>query len=194
MTTRLASSFPIAPAVLVLVSACGHHGTATPPPSAAPVAPVEPATASRPSPTPSHELAKPPADPAPTKEPAQAATEPPPKDVVGKIQANLAKARRGRALTDITVIESALENYAINNSGRYPDSLEPLITPDLNGATYMKAQVLPKDPWDRDYVYEPPSPGNPVPKIYTLGRDGRAGGTGEDADVDNISIRDEAPR
>jgi general secretion pathway protein G len=195
MTTRLTSSFPIAPAVLVLLSACGHHETSSPPPSAASVAPVEPATAPRPPPTPVLELAKPPADPVPAKKPeADAAKSALAPSVTKDVSDKLAAAKLGRVKVDIVSIESALENYAINNSGRYPDTLEPLVTPDVNGATYLRAKVLPKDAWDRDYLYDPPSPGNPLPKIYSLGRDGRTGGTGEDADVDNISIRNEEPR
>jgi general secretion pathway protein G len=60
----------------------------------------------------------------------------------------------------------------------------------VHGATYLRNAKLPVDPWDHAYVYEPPEPGNPEPRIYTLGRDGMVGGTGEDADVDNASIRD----
>ncbi len=189
MTCRLSSSFSI---VLVLVSACGRHETATVPLSATPAGHVEPATASMPPPTRVHELAMPPADPVVPEKPAPVA-EPPPKDVVGKVQANLAAAKLGRTKSDIVSIESALADYAINNSGRYPDSLVVLVTPDVNGATYLRSTVLPKDAWERDYVYEPPSPGMPGPKIYTLGRDGRSGGTGEDADVDNVSIREGVP-
>lgn len=95
----------------------------------------------------------------------------------------------GRTKSDIVSIESALENYAINNSMRYPDSLVPLITPDVNGATYLRRKEMLVDAWDRAYVYDPPEPGRPNPRIYTLGRDGVPGGIGEDADVDNESIR-----
>lgn len=97
----------------------------------------------------------------------------------------------GKTKADIVSIESALENYAINNSMRYPDSLVPLITPDVNGATYLRRKEMLVDPWDRAYVYDPPELGRPNPRIYTLGRDGLPGGIGEDADVDNESIRNE---
>lgn len=102
-----------------------------------------------------------------------------------------AAARLGKTKSDIVSIESAVENFAINNSMRYPHTLEVLITPDENGATYLRRKEILVDPWNRAYVYEPPEPGRPSPRIYTLGRDGRPGGTGEDADVDNESIRGE---
>jgi len=109
--------------------------------------------------------------------------------VVRNVMKNLSSAMGGKAQSDIVAIESALEEYAINNSGRYPDSLEPLVTPDVNGHTYLKGTSLPKDPWRNEYQYEPPGPGQPLPRIYTLGKDMQPGGEGDDRDVDNIMIR-----
>jgi len=105
-----------------------------------------------------------------------------------------AQVQRGRATVDIVKIESALENYAINNSMRYPDTLEVLVTPDVNGETYLRATALPKDPWGNDYLYEPPEQGQPQPRILCLGADGREGGVGEDADLDNVTIRGDSPK
>jgi general secretion pathway protein G len=45
-------------------------------------------------------------------------------------------------------------------------------------------RVLPADPWGRPYIYQ--APGVESPKgydLYTLGKDGKPGGTDEDADV-----------
>ncbi len=109
--------------------------------------------------------------------------------VVTNVMKNLGQAMGGKVKTDITTIESALENYAINNSGKYPDSLEALITPDVNGQAYLKQSSIPKDPWKNEYQYEPPAPGQPRPKIYTLGKDMQPGGEGDDRDVDNEMIR-----
>ena len=81
--------------------------------------------------------------------------------------------------------------HAINNSGKYPDSLEVLCTPDSNGHTYLQGyKSIPKDPWKNEYLYEPPHTGQPLPRIYTLGKDGQPGGEGEDADIDNFTIRE----
>lgn len=109
--------------------------------------------------------------------------------VVTNVMKNLGQAMGGKVANDLVAIESALENYAINNSGRYPDSLEPLVTPDVNGHTYLKGTILPRDPWKNEYQYEPPGPGQPQPKIYTLGKDMQPGGEGDDRDVDNIMVR-----
>ena len=40
------------------------------------------------------------------------------------------------------------------------------------------------DPWGRPYVYVAPGVENPTSyDLYTLGRDGKAGGADEDADI-----------
>ena len=109
--------------------------------------------------------------------------------VVTNVMKNLGQAMGGKVKTDIVTIESALENYAINNSMRYPESLEPLVTPDVNGHTYLKGTVLPKDPWKNEYQYDPPGPGQPLPRIYTLGKDMAPGGEGDNRDIDNVMIR-----
>src|SRR5262249_37774895 len=45
-------------------------------------------------------------------------------------------------------------------------------------------QVLPLDPWGRPYVFIAPGIANPNGyDLYTLGKDGKPGGTGEDADI-----------
>jgi general secretion pathway protein G len=105
--------------------------------------------------------------------------------------ANMAGARLGKVKADIVSIEAALENYAINNSGRYPDTLVVLVTPDVNGETYLRTTKPLKDPWGNEYLYDAPSQLASAVRVYTLGRDGKVGGAGEDADVDNASIRDE---
>ncbi len=109
--------------------------------------------------------------------------------VVPNVLQRLATAFTGKVKADIVAIESALEEYAINNSGRYPESLEALVTPDVNGHTYLKQTSLPKDPWKNEYVYERPGPGQPYARIATLGKDMQPGGEGEDRDIDNLMIR-----
>lgn len=98
--------------------------------------------------------------------------------------------QRAKVKVDIMAIDSALREYAMNNAGKYPDSLDPLITPDANGQKYLQMNKLPKDPWNNEYGYEPPAPGNPNPRIFTYGKDGMQGGEGDDADIDIDMIRD----
>ena len=111
--------------------------------------------------------------------------------VVPNVIQRIGTAYRGKVKADIITIESALDEYAINNGMKYPDSLEALVTPDVNGQTYIKQLKIPRDPWKNEYLYDPPGPGQPQARVYTYGKDGQAGGEGDDADIDNISIREE---
>lgn len=99
-------------------------------------------------------------------------------------------ASRKKAAVDIGALENALDEFAINNGGKYPDGLEALVTPDVNGQTYLKQTKVPKDPWSNEYLYDPPGPGQPRPRIYSYGKDGQSGGEGDDGDIDNTTIRD----
>ena len=101
----------------------------------------------------------------------------------------LRKAFQDKAEIDILAIDSALQEYAISNNTRYPESLEELVTPDENGYRFLKQMKVPVDPWGNEYGYEPPGSGRPDPRIFTLGRDGAPGGDGEDTDISNITLR-----
>lgn len=92
----------------------------------------------------------------------------------------------GQARWDLMVIEEALYQFAVNHDGNYPDELAALVHEDENGWTYLgggPGALL--DPWGREYGYERPSESGGIPRVFSLGRDGLQGGTGEDADLDN---------
>jgi general secretion pathway protein G len=109
--------------------------------------------------------------------------------VVPNVMQKFGQGQKAKATVDITNVVNALNEYAMNNSGRYPDSLEALVTPDQKGYTYLNQKSVPKDPWGVEYGYEAPQPGQPEPRVYTLGRDQSPGGEGDDGDIDNFSIR-----
>ena len=95
--------------------------------------------------------------------------------------------------SDLRNIESALKLYRLDNF-RYPDTeqgLDALVTPPSDPNANFPAggylDRVPKDPWDRPYLYL--YPGNQGEfDVYTLGRDGQQGGTGLDADVGNWAL------
>ena len=113
--------------------------------------------------------------------------------VVPNVIRRFFQAQSTTAKANISTIMQSLTEYAINNSGKYPDSLEPLVTPDANGHCYLDGfnGKLPKDPWKHEFQYEPPQPGHPQPRVYSLGKDGSPGGEGEDADIDSDHLKDE---
>jgi general secretion pathway protein G len=75
--------------------------------------------------------------------------------------------------------------------GRYPTSAEGLDslikqtgkTAGWNGP-YLSKGAVPLDPWGQPYKYASPGKQGAF-DIYTLGRDGKEGGTDEDADIYN---------
>lgn len=107
--------------------------------------------------------------------------------VVPNVMKNLGKAYITKAKVDIKALDQAVEEYAMDHAGIYPDSLEVLIEKDENGQAYLKREELPKDPWNLEYLYDPPTEGSNY-RIYTLGKDGQPGGEGDNADMDQVSI------
>lgn len=105
---------------------------------------------------------------------------------------NVADANVKAAMTQIETFGLALDRYRLDNHA-YPTTaqgLAALRTAPVVGEAppnwlgpYLKREV-PKDPWGRPYVYVSPGRVNPTSyDLYTLGRDGRIGGKGEDADI-----------
>jgi general secretion pathway protein G len=87
---------------------------------------------------------------------------------VGKSEVQVARAQ-------IDSLEKALDHYRLENR-RYPTSEEGLAAI----GPFMK-KAVPNDPWGRPYVYR--AAANGEFELFSFGRDGKAGGSGEDADV-----------
>lgn len=103
---------------------------------------------------------------------------------IGKSQAQVARAQ-------INAFDKALDQYRID-TGHYPTTeqgLAALFTQPANEASwrgpYLKKGV-PVDPWGNAYVYKTPSANTNMDyDIIAYGKDGKAGGAGDDADVSN---------
>ena len=106
-------------------------------------------------------------------------------NVIGRVD----DAQIARAQQDLRGIENALKFYRLDNFV-YPTNeqgLQALVTkpndPNIrNWKTGGYLDRLPKDPWGNEYQYLNPGQNGEV-DIYTLGRDGRPGGEGIDADL-----------
>jgi len=99
---------------------------------------------------------------------------------VGKSEVQVARAQ-------IEALEKALDQYRLDVR-HYPNAeqgLEALVTKPSNeanwGGPYLK-KAVPNDPWGRAYVYRVPGQKGEF-DLFSLGRDGKPGGTGEDADI-----------
>ena len=101
----------------------------------------------------------------------------------------LGKAEVKAARAQIDSLEKALDQYRLD-VGRYPTTeqgLNSLVT-QPGGVTkwtgpYLKKDV-PPDPWSRPYGYKSPGEHGEF-DLFSYGRDGTPGGTGEDADITN---------
>ena len=109
--------------------------------------------------------------------------------VVQNVVPKLFQAKGAKARADISTMRSALDNWVLDNNGKYPDTLEVLVTPNEYGDVYLQDQTtLPLDPWGNPYHYEPPTSGGP-PRIICYGEDGQPGGDGKNEDIDNLMIK-----
>lgn len=112
--------------------------------------------------------------------------------VAPEVFRNLGDANAGAVKQQIELMGTALDGYRLDNHV-YPTTEQGLAALRVEPTTgekprrwrgpYLK-RAVPDDPWGRPYVYE--SPGRQDPRgydLYSLGRDGREGGEGEDADV-----------
>lgn len=89
---------------------------------------------------------------------------------VGKSEVQVARAQ-------IESFEKALDQFRLDKR-RYPTNEE-----GLEGLRPYLKKAVPKDPWDQPYVYRTPGEKGSEFEILSYGRDGKAGGSGEDADI-----------
>lgn len=105
---------------------------------------------------------------------------------------NVGEARRSTAKSQIEIMALALDAYKLDSED-FPTSQQgldalrviPVVgTPPVNWKGPYLRQNVPLDPWRRPYVYISPGIANPTSyDLYTYGKDGKAGGTNEDADI-----------
>ncbi len=101
---------------------------------------------------------------------------------VGKSEVKTAKAQ-------IDALEKALDQYRIDTS-RYPSTEQGLAALNTKPADearwdgpYLK-KAVPNDPWGKPYQYLAPGEHGEI-DLFSYGRDGVPGGTGNDADINN---------
>jgi general secretion pathway protein G len=99
---------------------------------------------------------------------------------VGKSEVQVARAQ-------IDSLEKALDQYRLDVR-RYPsaeEGLDALVAKPVAASTwngpYLK-KAVPADPWGRPFVYRVPGQKGEF-EVLSYGRDGKPGGSGEDADI-----------
>lgn len=110
--------------------------------------------------------------------------------VIGpRVVGYLGRAKSETAELQVDQINNALQLFYID-MGRFPAETEglaalmqsPAGAADWAGPYLADSEAL-TDPWGRSYLYEDATGGSEDPLVYSLGRDGTEGGSGEDADV-----------
>jgi len=112
--------------------------------------------------------------------------------VAPQIFGRVGDAKVTTARTQMSLLGTALDSYRLDN-GAYPTTEQGLQalrekptrepSPVNWKGPYLRKDV-PLDPWDRPFLFRSPGSRNPTGyDLATLGRDGKEGGAGEDADL-----------
>jgi general secretion pathway protein G len=105
-----------------------------------------------------------------------------------RLMESFGRAKSQAAAVSMANLKGAVQLYYID-TGRYPTEAEGLgaLLADPGGATgwrgpYLDGEADLTDPWGRPFLYAFPAEAAPF-SLSTLGRDGVAGGQGEDSDI-----------
>ncbi|MFA5073835.1 MAG: type II secretion system major pseudopilin GspG [Nitrospirota bacterium] len=113
--------------------------------------------------------------------------------VLPKFMGQEEKAKIEVAKTQIRSLENALHAFKLDN-GFYPTTDQGLqaliIKPEIGripskwrDGGYLSPARIPKDPWDKEYVYLSPGSENREYEIVSYGPDGEQGGEGKNTDI-----------
>lgn len=101
----------------------------------------------------------------------------------------IGKSETKAARAQIDALEKALDQYRLD-TGHYPSTEQGLAALNTRPSTeprwdgpYLKKDV-PPDPWGKPYIYRQPGEHGEF-DLFTYGKDGQPGGTGDAADINN---------
>ncbi len=106
-----------------------------------------------------------------------------------RLFSQIGKSETKAARAQINALESALDQYRLD-TGRYPSTeqgLAALVTKPANEARWAGPYLrknIPDDPWGKPYLYKQPGERGEF-DLFSYGKDGAPGGTGDAADVTN---------
>ena len=108
--------------------------------------------------------------------------------IVPRYFGRVGQAKKATAEQKVATIDSAILMFQ-NDYGRFPQSLDELISRpvDIPEEKWNYPSLRPKDlkdPWGREFLYKQPGDNGPY-DLVCLGADGKLGGEGNDADINN---------
>lgn len=114
--------------------------------------------------------------------------------IIPRIMGRPDEARRAKARIQIESLETALKLYKLDN-GHYPSTeqgLQALVqkpsvgddTKNWRQGGYLEKSRVPKDPWNKDFVYISPGTHGEY-DLSSLGADGEPGGEDKDKDINS---------
>lgn len=117
--------------------------------------------------------------------------------IMPKLMGRTDDAKMVKAAVDIAALETALKLYKLDN-GEYPTTeqgLKALINPPekeegietWKKGGYLEKRTLPKDPWNREFIYLSPGTHGEY-DIISYGADGMPGGEGKNKDIKSWEI------
>ena len=104
--------------------------------------------------------------------------------VAPEMFSKIGSSKQKTAKAQMQLLETSLDTYYLD-IGEYPKSLGELRNSDKSGwdGPYLSKDI-PNDPWGNPYILDVPGTDGAPFKLRSLGKDGRQGGEGEDADIE----------
>lgn len=102
-------------------------------------------------------------------------------------EAEAVQDRADRAAYELERLQEAIEQYAADNDGKPPSTLDVLVVAGPGGEPYLTPDVLSRDPWGNPYVY---TRDGKTYRVVSYGSDGKPGGEGAARDIDPSEMQE----
>lgn len=105
-----------------------------------------------------------------------------------RLFSNVDKSKVKTADTQVKMLRGSLQTYRLD-TGTYPNTtqgLTALMRPPEDVKSWQGPYLedeIPKDPWGNDYIYKSPANNLQGFALYSLGADGKPGGSDLDSDI-----------